>query len=158
MEKWRGLLSILMFGIILTLTACDEYSADLSDYPQAVQDGEMSAEFYDSAEEFYEKATEFTRESSEQLSSKNYDELKITLLEFNSYLDSINMHPETSMEEELSKIFDDYIYAQKDFNMNLEKWVDTGDGQYQTNFAISGNYASTALSNISAFYSDHNLN
>lgn len=116
--KWiKNLMFTLILSLALLLGACGSGVAsnvDLSSYPETVQDGTVSVEYYKQVNNFYSESITYLDEiTSIENSDENLSEL---LSEYNKALSSYTTKPKTKADEEVDFQLRKVIRFQTDLN------------------------------------------
>lgn len=106
---------------VLTMSACDEYdinaSEDLSSYPESVQDGTVSAEYYERIVKFYERSDQhknnlndillLLKDRAEIIKEENFNKVYTgSLKSYGYFLDEcLEAIPITSADKEIDEVF-----------------------------------------------------
>lgn len=132
MKKWFTLSMISI--VILVLGACSESKAnvDLSSYPESVQNGEISVEFYDDVKVFIEdyyvvnygmnQIYETENEHPDVILSTQYiDAISTMDKSFKENIENVKLKPKTDRDREINQLIKNTVALQKDYNKALWK-------------------------------------
>lgn len=148
MKKWLYLLSLIVFSIILTGCGESEAKADLSEYPEIVQNGEVSPEFYDEIDSFineYEDVWEGVLDiaESEEISpdvifEEVYVDAVIELKEMTDKVEGfIELKPNSEKEITINKMVMNTVETQNSYNEKLWDKAKNGKREDETDLWVS---------------------
>lgn len=129
------LITLLCFAVLLS--ACSSSNAEsknIKDYPVGVQDGTVSAKFYDELEDFstlnnlhqieINEMFKDVEENSKLLYSSDFgQQLTKKLSKYNDFLIESNFVGNTDAEKELSLLLADVTEHQLTINFSLENYI-----------------------------------
>lgn len=108
-KRHKNIFVTLLLSTMLMLGACSDgnASADVGDYPEIVQSGEVSTKYYDevanfsgTSEEIYFKLGDLFQD----LDNETKDAHKKELIEYNNVLNSYKLKPKTKIDKEMNEI------------------------------------------------------
>lgn len=130
--------------LLLILGACNDGKGsaeenDLSGYPETVQNGDVSVEFYEEYKDFITKNEEYSKVANTLLT----EEVKFVALmkEYNDYLKELEFYTSTEADDEIHNHLKKVIEGQKLINANLLLLTSSNDSISIETFSESVNEA-----------------
>lgn len=123
MSRYRNILTALLITTTLILGACADSGAsaniDLNSYPESVQNGTVSEEFFTYIRDFAEKSHSYSIDISSMLNDReSIEEMTLLLEAFDVILEDFERvsHPTTETDKEINSVVSDYVEQQMKIN------------------------------------------
>lgn len=140
MKKWVTVLMLMSSLIILSACSESEAEVDLSNYPESVQNGEISAKFYDDLTSFIDnydsvyygmtKISEAEETFPDIILKKEYvDSVNTMIKAFEENVEPIKLKPKTEKDKELNQIAKNIIALQSEYNKDI--WMKAENALYE---------------------------
>lgn len=130
MKKWMYGLIFIVLAIGLVGCNKSEANVDLSSYPEIVQNGEVSVEFYDDLLNYLNVDDQKREELSQRLSqigTIDTEEIYKNISTYNDYLEGLVPDPETEVDIEINELMMANIEHQKTVNDFIELFLNSED-------------------------------
>lgn len=135
--KYRNFFYLILFGLLLLLSGCGEEHVNASEdspFPEGVENGTVSRDFYAEMISFLEKHDDLESERGEYIieanpsydSSSNFEFRKSLIAhieEYDANLDSLTLDAKTDEEKELSSLLDQIVAEKKEESKILDAAV-----------------------------------
>jgi hypothetical protein len=141
---WSSLLLIILLSSITLLGACGSggakaNQADLSTYPESVQDGTVSVEYYEQLTNYIRKSNEYTQTTTDILAmgtkygmqvtgNNEYQEtFKEVLHSHYELIQNLKVKPSTKADKEIDNILSPIVNNQLKINLILLEHIETSN-------------------------------
>lgn len=165
--KWtKSILTSLLLMSALMLGACGEENInaeeiDLRGYPEAVQNGDISVEYYKEILRFYDEYIGYLETLNELLETPKefphaiQDDKYVKLAEdtvnsYNNSLLSFTTKPKTNTEESINEHLENVIELQLSFNESLMEQIENKNGLDENSLYIKMSVLSKVFKEMSA--------